>query len=148
MLYILDNALNSKILLYILDNACLEWGSRCGSRTHCLLYDTDVMRTTLFYMVSRCMSPFTLLSLLETFKISFILARAVSYIVIYITLFTRSVFIDDYFVIIAIIGSHHHQSLSFTALINIITKRNFITVTSLLSYLLHMFLRSINDDQD
>ena len=69
LLYILDNALYSKILLYILDNACLEWGSRCGSRTHCLLYDTDVMRTTLFYMVSRCMSPFTLLSLLETFKI-------------------------------------------------------------------------------
>ena len=69
MLYILDNALYSKILLYILDNACLEWGSRCGSRTHCLLYDTDVMRTTLFYMVSRCMSPFTLLSLLETSKI-------------------------------------------------------------------------------
>jgi len=37
---------------HIMDNACLEWGSRCGSRTHCLLYDTDVMRTTLFYMVS------------------------------------------------------------------------------------------------
>ena len=66
LLYILDNALYSKILLYILDNACLEWGSRCGSRTHCLLYDTDVMRTTLFYMVSRCMAPFNLLSLLET----------------------------------------------------------------------------------
>ena len=69
LLYTLDNALYSKILLYILDNACLEWGSRCGSRTYCLLYDTDVMRTTLFYMVSRCMSPFTLLSLLETSKI-------------------------------------------------------------------------------
>jgi len=44
----------------IMDNACLVWGSHCGSRTHCLLYDTDLMRTTLFYMVSGFMLVSTL----------------------------------------------------------------------------------------
>merc|ERR1719341_451561 len=44
----------------IMDNACLVWGHHCGSRTHCLLYDTDLMRTTLFYLVSACMLVATL----------------------------------------------------------------------------------------
>ena len=35
------------------DSACVVWGSRCGATTHCLLYDTDLMRTTIFYMVGQ-----------------------------------------------------------------------------------------------
>ena len=42
------------------DNACIEWGNNCGEVTNCLLYDTDMMRTTLCYVVAACLALTTL----------------------------------------------------------------------------------------
>ena len=44
------------IVASIMDNSCLEWGSNCGERTNCVLYDTDAMRKTLCFFVSVCLA--------------------------------------------------------------------------------------------
>jgi len=48
------------IFANIMDNACIEWGNNCGEVTNCLLYDTDMMRTTLCYVVAACLALTTL----------------------------------------------------------------------------------------
>ena len=48
------------IVASIMDKSCQEWGSNCGVRTNCVLYDTDAMRKTLCYFVSVCLALATL----------------------------------------------------------------------------------------